>query len=223
MGWGPFRRRKNEPVVPRGRGRVRAIRRDPRNGRLGQVETSMLLAFKRRADKLRADYLEMTYYERWIACAHAIDDGIRGLVTPTEIENRKKTQNRATPIHKPGPHGRQWVPDIDLQGEYRQREECGGSGDVFRSAGSRGVHANVNPVGHTHALPAVYAQREDSESYRARSRRVLCFFQDTNASFSWANRRSMCTRCALDARASCGARKRNPRDSVYVDIWKQPP
>ena len=85
------------------------------------------------------------------------------------------------------------------------------SAPKFR-VGQRIRARNINPDGHTR-LPR-YARGKLGTIERDHG---VFVFPDTNA-HSRRRNRSTSTRCA-STRASYGANRRSPQDSVYVDLW----
>ena len=79
--------------------------------------------------------------------------------------------------------------------------------------GQRVRARNINPTG-SHAPAALCARQARHRS----SAITACSSSPTPTPTSSARNRSMCTRCA-SPRASCGASKRAPQDTVIVAMW----
>jgi len=152
-----------------------------------------------------ADYLRMSYYERW--AARLIDMLIRsGLVTREEIASGTPAPGAAkfTP-----PLTAEMVPAmVARHGNYRRDVP----GAPRFQAGERVRARNLNPVGHTR-LPR-YARGKTGEIARDHG---VFVFPDTNAHFQGENpQRVYSVRFA--ARELWGP-EASPRDSVYIDLW----
>jgi nitrile hydratase subunit beta len=201
-GMGPIQTQKDEPVF-----------HAPWESRAYAVTRAMGAWGKWNLDAARfqreliapRDYLEMTYYERWIAALMQLMMD-KGLVTPTEIETGKPEPG--TPIHSPALTAEK-VPTLISKGVPARRNTPAAA--AFQ-VGDRVRARNVNPVGHTR-LPR-YARGKIGIVVQDHG---VFVFPDTNAHFLGESPQHVYS-VRFDARELWGE-KANPRDSVYVDIW----
>jgi len=152
-----------------------------------------------------ADYLRMSYYEKWIAGLEALAVK-RGLVTAAELETGKAAAE-----------AQKMVPVITAESVA---QIIGRGAAAARNvpiaprfaAGQRVRTRNLNPSGHTR-LPR-YAR--DKWGIIARDHGVFVF-PDTNAHFQGENPQHVYS-VRFAARELWGEAA-NPRDSVYLDLW----
>ena len=152
-----------------------------------------------------ADYLRMSYYEKWIAGLEALAVK-RGLVTPAELE----TGRAAAEAQK-------MVPGITAESvaQIMGRGVAAARNVPVAPRFVVGQHVrtrNLNPVGHTR-LPR-YAR--DKRGIIARDHGVFVF-PDTNAHFQGENPQHVYS-VRFAARELWGEAA-NPRDAVYLDLW----
>ena len=199
---GPVQREKNEPVFhERWEGRVFAMMW------LGFAWRKWSLDAMRSAIETipPADYLRMSYYEKWFAALIALVTG-RGLVTRAEIESGKPEAGspKATP-----PVTAQTVPALIARGNPVKR-------DVPATArfqvGQRVRGRNINPTGHTR-LPR-YARGKLGSVERDHG---VFVFPDTNAHLLGEKPQHLYS-VRFAARELWGE-EAPPRDSVYVNLW----
>ena len=200
---GAVRPEANEPVFHHvWEGRVYAI-----NRALGEWRKWNIDAARHAIEILPpADYLRMSYYEKWLA--RVIDLLVaRGLVTREEIETGKPApgSQQATP-----PLTATVVPAVAARrGNFMRPEaEANARFEVGQQVRAR----NMNPVGHTR-LPR-YARSKEGTIVRHYG---IFVFPDTNAHFLGEQPQHMYSvRFAARELWGDGA---SPRDSVYMDLW----
>ena len=199
---GPVQREKNEPVFHElWEGRVFAMMW------LGFAWRKWSLDAMRSAIETipPADYLRMSYYEKWFAALIALVTG-RGLVTRAEIESGKP--EAGWPKGAP-PVTAQTVPALIARGNPVKR-------DVPATArfkvGQRVRGRNINPTGHTR-LPR-YARGKLGSVERDHGVFVV---PDTNAHLLGENPQHLYS-VRFAARELWGDQA-PPRDSVYVNLW----
>ena len=152
-----------------------------------------------------ADYLRMSYYEKWLAALVDLVTG-RGLVTRAELESGKPSAGsaRATP-----PVKAEGVPALIARGNPVKR-------DVAVAArfqvGQRVRGRNINPTTHTR-LPR-YARGKLGTIERDHG---VFLFADSNAHFQGEKPQHLYS-VRFAARELWGEQAA-PRDSVYVNLW----
>ena len=152
-----------------------------------------------------ADYLRMSYYEKWLAALVDLVTG-RGLVTRAELESGKPAAGsaKATP-----PVKAEGVPALIARGNPVKR-------DVAVAArfqvGQRVRGRNINPVTHTR-LPR-YARGKIGTVERDHG---VFLFADSNAHFQGEKPQHLYS-VRFTARELWGEQAA-PRDAVYVNLW----
>jgi nitrile hydratase len=152
-----------------------------------------------------ADYLRMSYYEKWLAALVDLVTG-RGLVTRAELESGKPAAGsaKATP-----PVKAEGVPALIARGNPVKR-------DVAVAArfqvGQRVRGRNINPVTHTR-LPR-YARGKIGTVERDHG---VFLFADSNAHFQGEKPQHLYS-VRFAARELWGEQAA-PRDAVYVNLW----
>jgi nitrile hydratase beta subunit len=202
QGFGPVQRERNEPVFHAAwEGRVFALNQAAGAWRKWSVD-----AWRHRIETLPpADYLRMSYYEKWFAAVRKLlVDG--GLVTRAEIENGLPAagSSKATP-----PLTADKVPAMRRSGALSSRDVK--VAPNFRP-GQRVRTRNLNPTGHTR-LPR-YAR--DKQGTVARDHGVYVF-PDTTAQGRGENPQHVYS-VRFAARDLWGEQA-SPRDAVYIDLW----
>lgn len=202
-GMGAIRHETNEPVFHEvWEGRVYAI-----NRAIGAWGKWNIDASRHGIELLPpADYLRMSYYERWLA--RNIELMVKhGLVTQQEIETGKPApgSQKATP-----PLTAAAVPAMAARrGSYmRPAAEAKARFKV----GERVRARKMNPVGHTR-LPR-YARGREGTIFRHHG---IFVFPDTNAHFLGEQPQHLYS-VRFAARELWGDAA-SPRDSVYLDMW----
>lgn len=200
-GMGPLHYEKNEPVFhARWESRVYAL-----NRALAEWHKWNLDAWRHDIELLApADYLRMTYYEKWLA---AMEKRVLkyGLVTVAELESGKPATGSAkvTPAFTVAKAG---VIDRGIPSSHDPTVA-----PLFQ-VGQRVRARNINPVGHTR-LPR-YARGKTGEV--ARDHGVFAF-PDTNAQFRGEKRQHVYS-VRFTARELWGA-DASPIDTVHLDMW----
>ena len=152
-----------------------------------------------------ADYLRMSYYEKWLAALVDLVTG-RGLVTRAELESGKPSAGsaKATP-----PVKAEGVPALIARGNPVKR-------DVAVAArfqvGQRVRGRNINPTTHTR-LPR-YARGKLGTIERDHG---VFLFADSNAHFQGEKPQHLYS-VRFAARELWGEQAA-PRDAVYVNLW----
>ena len=152
-----------------------------------------------------ADYLRMSYYEKWLAALVDLVTG-RGLVTRAELESGKPAAGsaKATP-----PVKAEGVPALIARGNPVKR-------DVAVAArfhvGQRVRGRNINPVTYTR-LPR-YARGKIGTVERDHG---VFLFADSNAHFQGEKPQHLYS-VRFAARELWGEQAA-PRDAVYVNLW----
>jgi len=152
-----------------------------------------------------ADYLRMSYYEKWLAALVDLVTG-RGLVTRAELESGKPAAGsaKATP-----PVKAEGVPALIARGNPVKR-------DVAVAArfqvGQRVRGRNINPVTHTR-LPR-YARGKIGTVERDHG---VFLFADSNAHFQGEKPQHLYS-VRFAARELWGEQAA-PRDAIYVNLW----
>ena len=199
---GPVQREKNEPVFhARWEGRVWGMMW------LGSAWGKWNLDAMRHAIERipPADYLRMSYYEKWLAALVDLVTG-RGLVTRAEIESGKPAagSTKATP-----PVKAESVPALIARGNPVKRDVAVAA--RFQ-AGQRVRGRNINPTTHTR-LPR-YARGKVGTVERDHG---VFLFADSNA-HSQGERPQHLYSVRFAARELWGDQA-SPRDSIYVNLW----
>jgi nitrile hydratase beta subunit len=199
---GPVQREKNEPVFHQGwEGRVWGMMW------LGSAWGKWNLDAMRHAIERipPADYLRMSYYEKWLAALVDLVTG-GGLVTRAEVESGRPAagSTKATP-----PVKAEGVPALIGRGNPVKR-------DVAVAArfqvGQRVRGRNINPVTHTR-LPR-YARGKIGTVERDHG---VFLFADSNAHFQGEKPQHLYS-VRFAARELWGEQAA-PRDAVYVNLW----
>ena len=152
-----------------------------------------------------ADYLRMSYYEKWLAALVDLVTG-RGLVTRAELESGKPAAGsaKATP-----PVKAEGVPALIARGNPVKR-------DVAVAArfqvGQRVRGRNINPVTHTR-LPR-YARGKAGTIERDHG---VFLFADSNAHFQGEKPQHLYS-VRFTARELWGEQA-PARDAIYVNLW----
>ena len=153
-----------------------------------------------------ADYLRMSYYEKWLARTSELLVQ-RGLVTREEIE-----------AGQPAPASQKETPALTLPPRGLARAIDGNfmrpdANARARFQAGQNVRArNINPLGHTR-LPR-YARGKAGTIARHRG---IFVFPDTNAHFLGEQPQHLYS-VRFAARELWGE-DASPRDSVYIDMW----
>lgn len=153
-----------------------------------------------------ADYLRMSYYERWLAAIGPLMIET-GMVTREEIESGKVVGGTNSKWHVLS--AAEAVTWIDPQPAAK-----GGPGvDARFQAGQRVRARNLNPIGHTR-LPR-YVRGKTGTVERDRG---IFALQDIGADSPRQERQHVYT--VHFAAKDLWGEQANPRDSVYVDMWE---
>jgi len=201
-GMGPIEYEKNEPVFhARWEARVWAMNMAVRGGGktnidAGRYHIELIPA---------ADYLRMSYYEKWTVRLEALLINA-GLVTRDEIESGQPAPGspRSTPPLTAGK-----VPGMLRSGALSCRNV---SVEQRFQVGQKVRARNINPIGHTR-LPR-YARGRTGVIDRHHG---VYVFPDTNAMLQGENPQHVYS-VRFTARELWGD-KASPRDSVYLDMW----
>jgi nitrile hydratase len=201
-GMGPIEYEKDEPVFhTRWEARAYAITRAMNAWGKWNIDAS------RHERELipAADYLRMSYYERWIAGLEELM--VRhGLVTSVERESGRPSPGSAKMMPPLTPDK---VPTLIARRVAASRD----TSVVPRFAIGQQVRTrNINPTGHTR-LPR-YARDKLGEIVRDHG---VFVFPDTNAHFQGENPQHVYS-VRFAARELWGS-EANERDSVYLDLW----
>jgi len=199
---GPVQHEKDEPVFHAAwEGRICAI-----NAALRAMGNWNLDAWRHEIELLPpADYLRMTYYERWLRINEQLVVK-HGLVTPSELTAGAPDPRSAKAIPAlsaavaashlgrgiPSSHDPQVPPHFEVGQRVRAR--------------------NINPTGHTR-LPR-YARGRVGAIVRDHG---VYTFPDTNAHFQGEKRQHVYS-VRFPARELWGEHA-SPRDSVHLDMW----
>ena len=150
-----------------------------------------------------ADYLRMSYYERWFAIS--VDRLLRsGLVTRAELETGRPEPGPPGPPLRPGPAARPSGPrrlDADVAPRFR-------SGDDVRAR-------NLHPPGHTR-LPR-YTRGKTGVVTRDNGVYAL---QDTDEAGQALDRPPQHVYTVRFAARELWGDRASPRDAVYADLWE---
>jgi nitrile hydratase subunit beta len=202
-GMGPIQHEKNEPVF-----------HEPWESRVFAMYIALGAWRKWNIDAARhsrelippAEYLRMTYYEKWFA--GLVDLLVKGgLVTPAEIASGAPAAvtSKATPA---------LTPDKITVAMLANRNRANRDVQVSPrfQAGQQVRARNINPVGHTR-LPR-YARGKVGVIDRDHG---VFVFPDTNAHFLGEKPQHVYS-VRFTARELWGEQA-SPKDSVYVDMW----
>ena len=200
-GMGPIVHEENEPVFhARWEGRVFAI-----NRALGGWQKWTVDAWRYHIESLPpADYLRMSYYERWLAAnEHRVVH--YGLVTREELVSGKAAPGaaKATPAFTVG------MASDDDRGIASANDPS--VAPLFK-VGERVRARNINPAGHTR-LPR-YARGKTGEIIRDHG---VYSFPDTNAQ-GLGEKRQHVYSVRFTLRELWGEAA-PPRDYVHIDMW----
>jgi nitrile hydratase subunit beta len=202
-GMGAIQHEKNEPVFhERWEGRVYAMTRTIRAGGGRQnLDNS-----RHQIELLPpADYLRMSYYERWLArlVKQLVTNGV---VTREELESG----HAAAGLPKETPRVMAAaVPEMVARRSSARRDAA--VAPTF-AVGQRVRARNINPIGHTR-LPR-YARGKLGVVVRDHG---VFVFPDTNAEFSGEKPQHVYS-VRFTARELWGEQA-SPRDSVHLDMW----
>lgn len=200
-GMGPIQYEKNEPVFhARWEGRVYAM-----NRAMGAWRKWNLDAWRHDIELLPpADYLRMTYYEKWLA---ALEKRVvrYGFATKEELESGKAAAGStpATPALTP-----------DLAREI-SRDIPSSNDPLLAPLFQVGQHVrarNINPSGHTR-LPR-YARGKAGQVMRDHG---VYTFPDTNAQYQGEKRQHVYS-VRFAARELWGEQA-SAHDSMHLDLW----
>ena len=204
-GMGPIAPERDEPVF-----------HEPWEGRVFAMVRAMGAWRKWNIDASRhqrelippADYLRMSYYEKWLT--GLIELMIRrGLLTRAEIENGHAAPG--TPRAQP-PLTADKVPTLTAKGAPADRQAQ--AAPRFQ-VGSEVMTRNIHPEGHTR-LPR-YARAKRGTIDRIHG---VFVFPDTNASFQGENPQYLYS-VRFTAHELWGDQERaSPEDAVYIDLWE---
>jgi nitrile hydratase len=201
-GMGPIRYEKTEPVFhTRWEARAYALTRA-----MGAWRKWNLDASRHQRELIPpAEYLRMSYYERWIEALGELM--IRtGLVTRTEIETGRPAPGsaRTTPALTADQ-----VPSLIARGAPASRDV---PAPARFQTGQRVRARNMHPVGHTRLPRYVRAKLGTIERDHG-----VFVFPDTNAHFRGEHPQHVYS-VRFAARELWGEQA-GPRDAVYVDLW----
>jgi nitrile hydratase subunit beta len=199
MGKVPYE--KNEPVFHHPwEGRVYALNRAAAAGRKWNLDASRF-----EIELIPpADYLRMSYYERWYARLVGLLVK-RGMVTRAEIESGQADQAapKTTPIMKPE--------NVSVMAPANPERPKANVAERF-AVGQQVRARNIHPAHHTR-LPR-YVRGKQGIIVRHHG---IFVFPDTNAHFQGENPQHVYSvRFAATELWGTGA---SPRDSVYLDLW----
>jgi nitrile hydratase subunit beta len=201
-GMGPIKEDKNEPVFHAAwEGRAYGVTRAMGAWRLWNLDASR---FQRELID-PVDYLQMSYYERWIAAL--VELMLKNnLVTRTEIESGRP--DAGAPVRTPT-FTAEKVPALISKGVSTRRDApATASFRIGQSVRAR----NINPVGHTR-LPR-YARGKVGTVDRDHG---VFVFPDTNALFLGEKPQHVYS-VRFEARELWGEQA-SRRDTVYIDLW----
>jgi nitrile hydratase beta subunit len=202
QGMGPIQYEKNEPVFHAAwEGRVYALNRALRAWRKWSLDTD------RHGIELlpQADYLRMSYYERW--AVRMFEQVVKfGLVTKEEMESGSAASGspKATPALTAAMSSRFLTRGIPSSQDPKIRP-------LFK-VGQHVRGRNMHPVGHTR-LPR-YARGKSGTIVRDHG---VYVFPDTNAHFLGEKRQHVYS-VRFAARELWG-QTASPRDFVHIDMW----
>ena len=200
-GFGPVEREDDEPVFHHPwEGRVFAIRAALRP----KDRVPGWGSFRYDLERIPpADYLRMSYYERWFAIS--VDRLARsGLVTQAELDAERPEPGPPGPTLRPGPAARPSGPgrlDVDVAPRFQPAED---------------VRArNLHPPGHTR-LPR-YARGKAGVVTRDNGVYAL---QDTDEAGQALDRPPQHVYTVRFAARDLWGERASARDAVYVDLWE---
>ena len=200
-GFGPVEREDDEPVFHHPwEGRVFAIRAALRP----KDRVPGWGSFRYDLERIPpADYLRMSYYERWFAIS--VDRLVRsGLVTQAELDAGRPEPGPPGPPLRPGPTARPSGPgrlDADVAARFRPGQD---------------VRArNLHPPGHTR-LPR-YARGKAGVVTRDNGVYAL---QDTDEAGQALDRPPQHVYTVRFTARDLWGERASPRDTVYVDLWE---
>jgi nitrile hydratase subunit beta len=203
-GMGPIAPEANEPVFhERWEGRVYALNRAV--GLLGKWNIDAARHSRERIPP--ADYLRMSYYEKWLAALTMLLEET-GLVTRAELES-----------DRPSPGTARATPPLTANEVARVVADRGGFERPINTPprfaiGQRVRAKKINPTGHTR-LPR-YARGNAGVVDRIHGAHV---FPDTNAHFQGENPQHLYS-VRFSARELWGEAA-SARDCVYIDLWEE--
>ncbi len=202
-GMGPIRREENEPVFhERWEARVFALRRAA--GALGKWNID---ASRQQTERIpAADYLRMSYYEKWLTSTLALLTA-SGVLTPAEIQSGEPAPGSAKGV---APLKAEDVPARVAKGSKASRDA---SVEPRFESSQRVRTRSINPTTHTR-LPR-YARGKVGTIDRDHG---IFVFPDTNALFQGENPQHVYS-VRFAARELWGSAAR-PEDSVYIDLWE---
>jgi nitrile hydratase len=203
QGFGPVEAEQNEPVFhARWEGRVLALRRA-----LGAWRRWNIDAGRYSIETLPpADYLRMSYYEKWLASATKLALQA-GLITQRELEIGRRDPN--VPVAAPPLTADKVLPLIQSGGPTLRQTNA-----KPRFKAGHAVRArDINPIGHTR-LPR-YVRGRSGTIERDHGAHV---FPDSNAKFEGEKPQFLYT-VRFAARELWGEAA-NPADAVYLDLWE---
>jgi nitrile hydratase len=203
QGFGPVKPEPNEPVFhARWEARVLALRRA-----LGAWRRWNVDAGRHSIETLPpADYLRMSYYEKWLASATKLALQA-GLITPRELETGHR--DPASPVATPPLTADKVMPALRAGGPTLRETNAKprfAAGDAVRAK-------DINPIGHTR-LPR-YVRGRTGTIERDHGAHV---FPDSNAKFEGEKPQFLYT-VRFEARELWGEAA-NPVDAVYLDLWE---
>lgn len=203
QGFGPVKPEADEPVFHgRWEARVLAMRRAMGAWRRWNID-----AGRYSIETLPpADYLRMTYYEKWFAST--IKLALKaGLISQRELETGKR--DPSVPVATPPLKPESVMPAIRA-GSPTQRS----INTTPRFANGATVRArDINPMGHTRLPRYVRGRTGTIENHHGAH-----VFPDTNARFEGEKPQFLYT-VRFEARELWG-KEANPADAVYVDLWE---
>jgi nitrile hydratase subunit beta len=154
-----------------------------------------------------ADYLRMSYYERWLAAIGPLMVDT-GMMTRQEIESSKVIGGTNTKWHVlSAAEAVTWI-------DPKPASKASPSADARFQAGQRVRARNLNPIGHTR-LPR-YVRGKTGTIEHDRGTFAL---QDTVAD-GFAQKAQRVYTVRFVAKDLWGEQA-NPRDTVYVDMWEE--
>jgi nitrile hydratase len=156
-----------------------------------------------------ADYLNHSYYERWLAsmlaaCAE------RELLTPGELSAIDRGQAPPAVDARASAIPASAIRNIVIGGQPTERDH---SGEPVFSVGEKVRARNLNPAGHTRLVR--YARGKQGEILADNGKQV---FADDNAMHRGAAPQRIYN-VRFSARELWGEAA-NPRDSVCIDLWE---
>jgi nitrile hydratase beta subunit len=202
QGFGPVHREPNEPAFHAPwEGRAFAL-----DQAAGAWRKWSLDAWRHKIEALPpADYLRMSYYERWFAAvSELLVDG--GLVTRAEIESGRPAPDSVKQVPALSADR---VPLMRRSGALAKRDDKIAPRFL---PGHQVRTRNINPVGHTR-LPR-YARDKQGTIHRDHG---VYVFPDTSAHSLGENPQHVYS-VRFSARELWGDQA-SPRDAVYIDLW----